>query len=251
MNKNLFKTRKVLCLALAFVAALSLSISATGGSSGDTYDLGGDTENVYNTGNDTSGGDDIIFDTEVEFGFSQADDGYYEIRTIEDYNSFMIYVSAKPVNADTPYDSAVNVRLMNDLTIPSGYSTYPIGTKSFPYTGTFDGNNRYIAGLYVPDDSYSYVSGLFGVVSGTIKNLEVRTSYFGVKGETGAICAIAARNATISNCEVWLCSIATSSDSSNSFVGGLVGVMDGGRIENCTEVYNRNSASAKTFFWSL
>lgn len=54
----------------------------------------------------------------------------------------------------------------------------PIGSKSIPYKGVFDGANHYVRGLYANASSSTYV-GFFGFIDGgTIRNLGVKDSYF-------------------------------------------------------------------------
>ena len=46
------------------------------------------------------------------------------------------------------------------------------------YSGTFDGQNHTISGLYMAG------SGLFNQVSGTVKNLNIADSFVGIKDKT-------------------------------------------------------------------
>ena len=73
-------------------------------------------------------------------------------------------------------DAAVYLKLMNDIDL-SGYQGgegwMPIGTDSYPFKGTFDGNNKVITGLKI-NHSDTECQGLFGYISGgTVRNLGV------------------------------------------------------------------------------
>lgn len=73
-----------------------------------------------------------------------------------------------------------------------------LGTESNPYTGVFNGNSCSISGLYISNDNKS--QGMFGYVNGgTVKNLGIDKSY--IRGGTA--------------------------------VGGVVGTIETGRVENC------------------
>lgn len=69
----------------------------------------------------------------------------------------------------------------------------PIGNYNYPFTGTFDGNNKTVSGVYI-DNSKMYVElGLFGYLgeNGVIKNVEVEDSYvkgMGQSASVGGVC---------------------------------------------------------------
>lgn len=87
----------------------------------------------------------------------------------------------------------------------------PIGTKTNPFAGTFDGNGKKIYNLSVSIDVAN--AGLFGYVSGTIKQLGI------VSG-----------------------TISPASTSASTYVGSLVGYLTGS-IENC---YSRATVNVST-----
>ena len=89
----------------------------------------------------------------------------------------------------------VNVNLNN-------YSWTPIGTAATPFAGIFDGNGKKIIDVYINTSSSTYL-GLFGYVSGTVKDLGIASG-----------------------------TITLTSSSANSYVGGLVGYLSG-TVENC------------------
>src|SRR5574344_1069581 len=111
-------------------------------------------------------------------------DSYYEISTPVQMKWFEYYVNA------TTSHAATNARLMADIDLSSicGANVGTGGTNWMPianiaagyqdrtpkklYTGTFDGNNKTISGLYIHGDN-SYYNALFRYNGGTIKNLTV------------------------------------------------------------------------------
>lgn len=105
----------------------------------------------------------------------------------------------------------------------SGKGWEPIGTKSTPFKGTFDGNGYNIVNLQInnPDGDYQ---GLFGYTSSaTIKGINLKTAYIIGADYTGGIVGfsdVATSSRTLSNC---------SSDghiSGKSYVSGIVGYQD-------------------------
>ncbi len=111
----------------------------------------------------------------------------------------------------------------------------PIGKKSDPFTGSFDGNYHTIKNLYINASSSSnnlYV-GLFGYISGTIKNLGMididflgaasssKSVYIG--GITGG-----ALKSTITNCYSTGRILGSAEGYGGVCAGGIVGNFDGG-----------------------
>ena len=115
-------------------------------------------------------------------------------------------------------NTAKYYRLTNDIDLSSYRDWIPIGPdedewnyNKAPFSGVFDGGGHTIK-VNIARTNQTY-TGLFGVVSGgTIKNLKVEGR-------------VAVSNSTTSY--AW-------SGGYNSYVGGIVAYLLGGRIENCT-----------------
>ncbi len=137
----------------------------------------------------------------------------------------------------------------------SGRGWLPIGTVSLEFTGTFDGNNKTITGLYINRSKQDYI-GLFGfanklkniiiegavinggnyvgsVVGGAttvencISSATVSGQYYGVGGIAGAV-------VNLKNC------VSSGTVSGGDYVGGIVGYVYSGEwnpssfsIQNC------------------
>jgi len=121
----------------------------------------------------------------------------------------------------------------------SAYSDWtPIATTSTPnFAATYDGKNHKVTGLTCTSTGYR---GLFGVISGTIKNLGVSGSI--TNGTYSGM--LAGRNGgTIQNCY----STGTISGSTSGTSGGLVGQNSSGNILNSySTVTVSNSASGNS-----
>ncbi len=105
-----------------------------------------------------------------------------------------------------------------------------------PYTGTFDGQNHTVSGLYF-NDAGKYNVGLFGFVynDGSVSNVGVVDSCFYCYGDVGGVCG--SSYGTISNC------YNTGRVSGNDAnVGGVCGSSDG-TITNC---YNTGAVSSNS-----
>ena len=104
------------------------------------------------------------------------------------------------------------------------------------YSGTFDGNNKTVSGLYF-NNGNSIRIGLFGSseADGNIKNVGVVDSYFKGKDFVGGVCG--RNDGTITNC--YNAGNLTAIDSSAA-IGGICGY-NGGTIANC---YNTGTVTA-------
>uniref|UniRef100_UPI0034E97B76 GLUG motif-containing protein n=1 Tax=Ruminococcus flavefaciens TaxID=1265 RepID=UPI0034E97B76 len=144
-------------------------------------------------------------------------------------------------------DITVNSNLLGSMTfdaygnVSNGTrftSWTPIGNSVFnAYSGTFDGQNYTIRGLYFNDSTVNDVS-LFGYNNGTVKNVSVVDSYFKGYKNVGGVCGF--NGGTITSCY----NTGTVSGT-EPFVGGVCGYNDSSSIiTNChydSTVYSGNA----------
>ncbi|MBR3568967.1 MAG: hypothetical protein IKN94_11920, partial [Salinivirgaceae bacterium] len=173
--------------------------------------------------------------------------GYYAISNTAELYWFANEVNNgnATINAVLTANIVVNENVLNEDGTLNGTPTYswtPIGTSSFKYAGTFDGNGHTISGLYfsnTTNNAYpnggSHI-GLIGYANdgATIKNVGVVDSYFKGDSYVGGICGYCSNtNTTISNC------YNTGTVSGSAYVGGICSV--NGTITNC---YNMGTVSS-------
>lgn len=113
----------------------------------------------------------------------------------------------------------------------------PICNNDNHFCGNFDGMGFTISGLYFNDSTADYV-GLFGVVGsgGTVKNVKITDSYFGGKGNVGAIAGYNYYG-LIQDCSS--CATVKGCDAN---VGGIVGE-NVGNVERCSNSGKVESSS--------
>lgn len=134
-------------------------------------------------------------------------------------------------NADINGTLTANITVSDDWT--------PIGTKANPYSGTFNGAGKCVTLSSVLFTNTSERYGLFGTLSGTVKNvitdgtIQLETN----AGNVGGIAGYLNADGTISGCE----NRAAVSGKNN--VGGIVGMASGGTISDCG---NSGEISAKS-----
>ena len=111
-----------------------------------------------------------------------------------------------------------------------------MGNNITGYSGTFDGNNKTVSGLYFNGDSTCI--GLFGSSEsdGNIKNVGVVDSYFKGNDFVGGVCG--RNDGTITNC--YNAGNLTAIESSAA-IGGICGYNNGGTVTNC---YNTGTVTA-------
>ena len=116
--------------------------------------------------------------------------------------------------------SALNAVLTADLDL-GGHNWTAIGTSSKPYLGVFDGQGHTIRGLKV--NASSTMQGLFGKVSGTVRNLTVEGDVQSSSTQTGGI-AGNLEAGRIENCH-----FRGTITADNSHTGGIVGYIGGAK----------------------
>ena len=187
---------------------------------------------------------------------AQDADGVYQISSAEE-----LYWFAQTVNGGD-YDA--HAKLTADITINTGvlnadgtlngtptYTWTPIGEYvkggEKAYTGTFDGQDHTISGLYysVGGEGYKCV-GLFGYVGseGWVQNVNIADSYIsnnGAAGDFGGVCGC--NKGTITNCSF---SGSVTCNNTDTFVGGVCG-SNLGTIENSYNAGTVTSLGSNTY----
>ncbi|MGN0619657.1 MAG: GLUG motif-containing protein [Ruminiclostridium sp.] len=179
-----------------------------------------------------------------------AKDEVYEIG-----NAGQLYWFADKVKSENETYGNANAILTADITVNAGdvancngkkadgwKNWTPIGwyddnkEKDYNYSGTFDGQNHTVSGLYFNNTDTSYV-GLFGYSTGTINNVGVVNSYFNGNSFVGGVCGYS-NGGTITNC------YNTGKVTGICFGGGVCGQNYKGTIKNC---YNTGSVSCSSY----
>ena len=170
--------------------------------------------------------------------------GYYGISSAEELYGFAAKVNSgsTSINGVLTADIVVNDSVLNADGSLNGTPTYswtPIGTSSYNYCGTFDGNGHTVSGLYFYNLTNSrypnggdYV-GLIGCAgNATIKNVGVIDSYLHGTFDVGAILGYTGSSGSITNCFSSSTIIATR-NSGGCCAGGIAGYNGSFSINNC------------------
>lgn len=161
---------------------------------------------------------DIVTDEAPSCG----DEGGCRITCAEE-----LFALAASVNGGAPDAAAGCFFLCCDIVIDGAWQ--PIGTESFPFRGSFDGGGHRI--LLRAGSSEKYF-GLFGVTEGAelsrlaLENADI-SALNGCEALGGIVALMRGGHLCRSYVSGELCS------ESADATGGLVGVLDGGRIEDC------------------
>lgn len=156
---------------------------------------------------------------------TQDAEGCYQVA-----DAFQLFWFAGLVNGTltdgTEQNTSASAVLTADIEL-SGETWTPIGSESTPYTGTFDGQGYTISGMTI-ENAESY-SGLFGNVTGTVKNFTVTGSITitgdktvakvgGAVGSLGTASAGGTVSGVISGVDITV-------RAGNDHIGGVVGSM--------------------------
>lgn len=181
-----------------------------------SFEIPDDTDSITKTIRLTASGE-TVWDG-ISASEPELVDGVYQVGTGAE-----LYWLACEVNKSGAQKDA-DVVLTTDINL-AGYPWTPIGTSSYVYTGTFDGNGHTIQNLYVNDAAYA---GLFGMAKGKICNLTVDGDIFlKTKTSSGAIVGYlnmgtADAPAEISNCISYV-DITYTGTSTSANIGGIAG----------------------------
>lgn len=171
------------------------------------------------------------------------DNGNFIIKTYDD-----LYTMAYLVNSGNSEYVNGSYALVNDIDCSGRNDWIPIGhtalyyesnptTDGWGFKGTFDGNGHVIKNLSVTGSSAEDLSyGIFGTVSGTVKNLGVENFTYkgaGKDSRVGAIAGQVLEGGTITDCYVKTGDINTQINTTNGVAGGISGANYGGTIQNC------------------
>ncbi|MDR1558703.1 MAG: chitobiase/beta-hexosaminidase C-terminal domain-containing protein [Clostridiales bacterium] len=175
-----------------------------------------------------------------------------------DVSPYVIQTRAELIDlAFRKYDSDLSKTyiLAADINL-SGTAWTPIGDEAIPFKGVFDGNGHSITGLSV--SAGSSVTGLFGYNSGVIKGLMVSGTVRGnentgilagfnsgeiyqcwasgsVSGTGYSVGSLVGQSSgIITECGVGNASV----ESTNAYVGGLIGLNSAGKVEYCYSLAN-------------
>lgn len=173
-------------------------------------------------------------------GGSGTGNSPYEIKTGADLARMAVQVNAG-------LESGKCYKLMNDIylndisSVDSWDTTPPANTwtrigndgENYRFSGTFDGNNHCIYGVYISSSNADY-QGLFGSTTreAVIKNLTIKKSYIKGGNYVGGICGYSRCNFTDCHNEAAV--------TGKNYVGGLTGMGESGslflrpELENCS-----------------
>ena len=163
-------------------------------------------------------------------------DGVYQIANAGQLVWFAEYVNSGNQSADAKLVADIDMKNISWTTICETalyYKEYGTGCD-YGYSGTFDGNGHAISNLTATSSADGAASvGLFGTVSGTIKNLGMKNFTLKDSGKdmrAGAIVGqLLTANGKVSNCYV----IGATIETEDNVAGGIAGCVYEGTVENC------------------
>ncbi|MFI3303624.1 MAG: fimbrillin family protein [Rikenellaceae bacterium] len=193
---------------------------------------GWDDENITDDGDDIYDGTESVWDGTVSLGLAYGSGSAADPYLITTAQQFA-YVAQQVSNGNSFYGSYFELKVDIDL---NNIGWIPIGNSAgAPFSGTFQGNNKYIKGLYL-NNSGSDNQALFGYIShdGTVSNLIVSGAATGNQF-VGGIAGY--NNGLVENCG------SNVTINGTLFAGGVVGYSYDGFVVNCYNagyVYSTN-----------
>ena len=165
--------------------------------------------------------------TEYDLGTKEQ----YKVRTAADLSAVRL-------------DLVGSYTMMNDITLPpvdgtahlelaDDYATKgwePIGTKSTPYKGVFDGGGYIISNLNIKRPNTEIVA-LFSYLDGTITKVAIHGGLVDGYKNVGTLVCRLNQNSTVTNCYS-SCEVVNSVYNELGVLGGLIAISSG-YVENC------------------
>lgn len=175
-----------------------------------------------------------LADATSTWGSDYADRDTFYISTEAELRAFAELVNSSKRNNVKDFSGKI-VNLTANITLTDTAEWERIGNKSSyaVFAGTFNGNNNTISGLTISGTS---TFGLFGIVSGEIKDLKLTDVNITSSGSGGALAATLNSGAKVSNVTVEG-TITQAKDSGMNAcwggVGGIIGKATSAEISNC------------------
>lgn len=183
---------------------------------------------------------EVVFDVVVRANQKAYNEKVY-VKTVKQLEEI-----ANKVN--TNQDSFINktIILENNLNL-SKLAWKPIGSKAYPFRGSFDGGGNTIEGLNVDREDLENV-GLFGKVSGSdtyLKNLTIKDTNLKGKSKVGGLLG-SGEGVSISNIFIENINIKGDSNFTGGVVGSLAGSIYNSSVKNIyIDLYKDNQRSAE------
>jgi hypothetical protein len=148
-------------------------------------------------------------------------DGKREVSTLD----HLLWISLSSTRWSYQYEQTADINASATSGWNSGAGFSPIGNNTTKFTGSYDGQNHTISGLYI--NRSSDWTGLFGFIEGAeISNLGVTEVNISGAYGTGGLAGDNYNSSTINNC------YSTGTVSGTYYVGGLVGINQSASISN-------------------
>lgn len=178
--------------------------------------------------------------------FLKNDSNTYQIYTKEDLIDFIDIASIIPdFNGELMADIDMQNAQINPVCPSSELINKGTEIPEKGFLGTFDGGYHTISNFTIIPNETEVTSGLFGTVSGTVKNLNISNAVYDNNGEFdgrfSVLCGQLLTGGNIANCGVYNSKILAD----DKIPGAVAGANYGGTIENCiswnntVEGYNR------------
>ncbi len=220
-----------------------MTINVTFSQSDDTYTY---APVFTKTRDDSSGGmsfarnkiKKIAFRAGWFSGGDGSADNPYQIATAQDVLNLGSYCRGneawKGYNSTAGrnyFRSTVHYLQTDDIDMDDISGEGSIGSSSWHFLASYDGDGHTLSNYYISDDSYKI--GVFGLVDGgTIKNIilsgaDITNTGTSSGSDTGALVAYLTGGGTVSGCRV------VSSSVTGDKCGGIVGFLDEGTVTDC------------------
>ena len=151
---------------------------------------------------------------------------YYEIPNAAALTALAAYVNGGNVTSGKTFKQTADIDMQ-------GVSFTPIGNgDEIAFCGTYDGDGYVIKNISHYDNGTYALSGLFGLLEGTVRNVNLKDCSFTGRN-AGGIAGESRDGSSIQNCNVLGGTITGTGNAQGGHFGGIVGYFYDGTVDGC------------------
>lgn len=192
----------------------------------------------------------------VDTEWYKAEESSFSLKSPEELAGLAAIVNGTAEDIEQDNFSGKTITLAANLDLGGSFtggvwdnskvSWTPIGTNVTPFAGIFDGNGYNISNLYIK--STGKYQGLFGSVSGKVKNLNITSGFVYGAGYLGGITGYLDKGALILNCSN---NATVSGTTSSTLCGGIAGGAAMGGQSYVVNCYNSADISGASYIGGI
>ncbi|MBQ9384885.1 MAG: hypothetical protein IJT87_11680, partial [Ruminiclostridium sp.] len=174
------------------------------------------------------------------YTFTKLAENTYAIRSKTELKNLAYYVNAGNDCTGLTFKQTADIDMQGETYTPIGNDD-----ENLPFKGAYDGDGYVIKNISHYDSGLYSLSGLFGLLKGSVKNVNLKDCSFGGRNAGGIAGEMDDDDGTVQNCTVLGGTITCTDGSGAGHFGGIVGYFYGGAVDGCftTTTFSGNGST--------